>query len=206
MTVRYFLLAMLLCLINVVMLAILDIFLEIPPLAAVIYALGLSFGLYSLFNRRLWRWSIWRRIGLIAEPYLGGDWRVTVSSSYNDNATLHHATVEIIQDWQRLEVNFLSDDGHSTSLTARLYQEDEQWFLTYIYRLQPREDAAVNWRPTAHFGLSVLRLVDLHHLTGTYHYLSQSRHELQQGVIVGQIVFKRGLEMTDPPLSAPDSS
>ncbi len=108
----------------------LPIWIETPSVVAVVVAL------YSLFDKHLWAWPIFRHLRLIDFPDLRGRWSGRLKSSY-DNEELE-AVLEIVQTSSAIAVSLYSERSHSVSEIADFtVGSNGQTRLHYVYRNAP---------------------------------------------------------------------
>lgn len=97
--------------------------------------------LYWLFDNHVWRWRLWRRLGLLKVPDLNGNWAGNVISSYG-NGSVHEVTIFIIQRWSKLLVRFETEHSQSYSISGALKVADvANPELSYLYINQPKTSA-----------------------------------------------------------------
>jgi hypothetical protein len=73
---------------------------------------------YAGFNK--WLWRLLRRIRLIETPNLQGVWKGYITSSFDEHATQHNATIKIFQTWSQINVCLRTDSSESCSLTGSI--------------------------------------------------------------------------------------
>ena len=131
-------------------------------------ALGLYGTLYEVFDRTVWRWTLFNRIGLVKLPNLNGRWLGRVTTSFDEHASSHPVHVNIRQTWTKLCIELDGKDSRSHSLVAGLVVQDSPVpVLSYQYLNEPQPDAT----PTMamHYGTALLRLVTMTSLEGQYY-------------------------------------
>ena len=78
---------------------------------------GFYAALYWIFDNRLWRWPLWRKMGLLNVPDLNGKWAGTVESSYG-NGSKHQVAISISQRWSKLLVSLATSSKASSRVMA----------------------------------------------------------------------------------------
>ncbi len=102
---------------------------------------GIYAVLYWLFDNHVWRWRLWRRLGLLKVPDLNGNWSGNVVSSYG-NGSVHEVTISITQRWSKLLVRFETEQSQSHSISGTLKVADvANPELSYLYINQPKPSA-----------------------------------------------------------------
>ena len=118
---------------------------------------GFYAALYWLFDNHVWRWRLWRNMGLLKVPDLNGEWSGTVDSSYGPNGTPHAVSISIVQRWSKLLVRFESENSHSHSISGALKVDDvANPELSYLYINQPKASAPDSM--SIHRGTATLEL------------------------------------------------
>lgn len=108
----------------------LSIWIETPSVVAVVVAL------YSLFDKHLWAWPIFRRLRLVDFPDLRGRWSGHLKSSY-DNQELE-AVLEIVRTSSAISVSLYGERSQSVSEIADFtVGSNNQTKLHYVYRNAP---------------------------------------------------------------------
>lgn len=94
--------------------------------------------IYTWFDRRLWRISLLRRLGLVKVPDLNGTWTGTVHPSGGEHAYEHPTTAEITQTWRSICVRLRTENSKSHSVIgAVVVEEAGDTVLTYEYVNEP---------------------------------------------------------------------
>ena len=121
--------------------------------------------LYGLFERKLWRLPILRKLGVIQVPHLEGRWEGHITTSFDEHATRHNVEVQIDQSWAELMVRLNGKDSKSHSLTASLSTVGPEGpILSYQYRNEPLPSAKETMQ--IHYGTARLTLSDQGTLRG----------------------------------------
>lgn len=131
--------------------------------------------IYRLFNVHIWKWNVWRKIGLVKIPNLNGRWYGFVKSSYNSE-TKYNVSQEIKQNWTHMSIHFATEKARSHSFTGSvLVDQPEGEIIHYAYRCFPVVDAD----PTmgAHRGTTIVILIGNNKLEGQY-YTSGGRENV----------------------------
>lgn len=130
-------------------------------------------GFYSIifyfFEKSLWKYKIFRWIGIVKLPNLNGTWKGTVISSYDEHLKKHETTFTIRQNWHRISIVGQFERSKSYSLTASIivdYQPETT--LSYEYRNEPISSAVETME--IHRGFISLTLnPNGQELSGTYY-------------------------------------
>jgi len=130
--------------------------------------------LYVLFTTWAWRWRLFTG-WLIPFPYLGGTWRGTIASTWNNPETgTRPAPIEAIlvirHKFDSISCTLFTTESESQSDAAALQLDDgsDRKILSYNYTNDPR--VSVRGRSERHTGAAVLRLATQPQmrLTGEY--------------------------------------
>lgn len=133
-----------------------------------------------MFNRYIWRWGVWRWLGIINIPYLGGTWKGNLTSSHTDHSELHPVTVTIQHRWMGIIVNLRGRDAGSESISATIVRDENGGYsLCYIYQAIP--DDPTNPIYESHRGMGILTLRDSNTLSGFYEYYDRRRQHGTHG-------------------------
>ncbi|KYK34928.1 MAG: hypothetical protein AYK18_13545 [Theionarchaea archaeon DG-70] len=139
---------------------------------------------YAVFDKYLWRTSIFRKIGMVKIPDLNGIWKGYISSSFDSLETKQDATVEVRQSWTGICISLKTDNSKSRSLTASILTKDQNAILiSYEYLNEPKYSA----KATMHTHRGTCRLIlssDRQELKGEY-YTGRDRQNF------GVLTFKR---------------
>jgi hypothetical protein len=115
----------------------LPFYIEIPsPIA--IYGL-----LFCLFEKHLWKYSIFKKLGIIIGDDLNGKWTGTVRSSYDKFEKNYSANFNIKQSATQIKINGLFNNSKSTSIHENFGKSeiDNEVALFYFFRNEPNYDA-----------------------------------------------------------------
>lgn len=117
---------------------------------------GFYTALYWIFDNRMWRWPLWRRMGLLNVPDLNGRWAGTVESSYG-NGSRYEVAISISQRWSKLLVSLETEYSFSYSISATLKVADVTIpELSYLYINEPKASAPDTM--SIHRGTATLQL------------------------------------------------
>lgn len=112
--------------------------------------------LYQLFEKRLWRWKILRRMRIVGVPDLNGEWSVEGRTSF-DSEKIFSANAIIKQTWTKISVWLETPESLSHSISASILIEQPGGVtLSYEYRNEPKANAKGTMH--AHRGTAVLKL------------------------------------------------
>jgi hypothetical protein len=140
--------------------------------------------LYYLFDRHLWRWKIWRRLGIVKVPDLNGDWSGHVCSSFDDYNKISDATLKISQHWTHISIVLESERSGSKSQIAAILTKDLNIaILSYEYMNEPLPDAEDTMH--MHRGTARLVLKDNGNLLEGDYYTGKGRETF------GRLIFGR---------------
>jgi hypothetical protein len=96
---------------------------------------GLVVALYSLFDKHLWAWPLFRWFRVIDFPDLRGRWTGRIKSSFKHEEL---AVIEIVQSSSRVVVSLYTERSQSVSQIADFtIAPNGQTQLHYIYRNTP---------------------------------------------------------------------
>jgi len=124
--------------------------------------------LYALFDKRLWRHPLMRKLGLVKTPNLTGCWRGYLTSSYDNHAKRHELAVDIFQSWTQISIFLTTVTSVSRSCVAFIQVWDPEGVaLIYQYEYQPLADATRTMH--MHYGTAMLRMLNGNGLTGDYY-------------------------------------
>jgi len=144
----------------------LPFWLEIPGTGAMYAAV------YTLFKHYGWRWKWVHRLSIVKVPDLQGEWRGSLSSSFDKNAATHHVDVKIAQNWTHISIKLSSSFSDSDSLVAAITTGSEV-VLSYQYLNTPKPHAKQTLH--IHRGTAILKLSENgSQLSGEY-YSSRDR-------------------------------
>jgi hypothetical protein len=119
------------------------------------------FALYGLllaaFRSYLWRWRIFRALGIVKVPDLEGEWHGHGMSSF-DTADQYSVRVRIRQNWTHLAIHLEADGSRSHSVVASLYVGSDETALNYLYQNEPNVHATPTMH--AHNGTAKMRLAE----------------------------------------------
>ncbi len=124
--------------------------------------------LYALFDKRLWRNALVRKLGLSGIPNLTGRWRGFLVSSFDAHEKSHEVMVQIFQSWTQISIFLTTNTSLSRSCAAVIQVGDpEGVVLIYQYENQPLSHAMKTMH--MHYGTAMLRLSDGDTLSGDYY-------------------------------------
>jgi SMODS-associating 2TM, beta-strand rich effector domain len=124
--------------------------------------------LYALFNRRLWRLPVMRKLGLVKTPNLTGLWRGFLISSFDGLTKRHDVMVRIVQTWTQISIFLMTVTSMSRSCVAVIQVSDPEGVaLIYQYENQPLANAMRTMH--MHYGTAMLRMSNGDNLSGDYY-------------------------------------
>jgi len=127
---------------------------------------GVFWGLYTWFDKKLWRCKWLHEIRVIKVPDLNGQWNVQgYSSTHKQDFT---GKVFIRQTWTQISITMETEHSRSHSLTASLLvNQPDGITLSYEYRNEPKFNAPSTMH--AHRGMTELRIKSEELLEGEYY-------------------------------------
>jgi len=144
------------------------IHLSVPWWADAPSSMAFYAALYALFDRRLWRYSFMRKLGLVKTPNLTGCWQGYLTSSFDNYAKRHVLTFQIFQSWTRISIFLSTATSVSRSCVAVIQVSDPEGVaLIYQYENQPLADATRTMH--MHYGTAMLRMWNGTNLAGGYY-------------------------------------
>ena len=113
---------------------------NLPPTVLSLLGAGTVFGaLYWLLDRHAWRWDLIGRF--LKVPDLSGEWECHGQTINPDGTPSYtwHATITIIQTWDKLRIRLKTQQSGSNSNTAALIcDEADGYRLFYSYKNEPK--------------------------------------------------------------------
>ena len=99
--------------------------------------------LFFIFDRKLWKWKIFRKLGIISADDLNGEWKGIAKSSYDKMEEEINVTLKIKQTATNIVICGDFNNSKSISLNANFEKNDvdDGIALFYFYRNQPDYDA-----------------------------------------------------------------
>ncbi len=131
--------------------------------------LGFYGMLYYMFDRRIWRLGVLRKLGVIGVPDLNGAWQGYIVTSFDNQASKYAADVRIRQNWSRMSISLKGERSKSCSVMAMMLTQNRDAIeLTYEYQSEPTHRAASTMH--THRGMARLTLsLDRTTLEGEYY-------------------------------------
>jgi hypothetical protein len=104
--------------------------------------LGFFSLLYACFDQYLWRWTLFRRVGLVKVPDLNGTWKGELHSGHQAFGTPHAIRATITQTWTAvcIELHAMHSMSEST-MAALVLPKPGTVLLMYQYCNRPTADA-----------------------------------------------------------------
>ncbi len=103
------------------------------PLALLFYL-----AYYELFDRFLWRVSVFRVLRLVDAPDLNGVWEAGLKSSFSHLKEEHRIFVRIRQTWTRISITAETPEAISSSVAAAVRMSDKTVELIYTFDARAR--------------------------------------------------------------------
>lgn len=100
----------------------------------------LAYGiLYSIFDKYLWNWKIFRWLGVSTFPDLRGRWKGNQTSSYKveDKNVIVQSYLEVRQSFSEICVCAYYQKSQSASVTANFVETSNGNYLFYTYDSEP---------------------------------------------------------------------
>lgn len=112
-------------------------YIEIPSITA-IYAF-----FFTLFDRYLWKISIFKKLGIIVADDLSGKWQGIIKSSHDKLKSDIKAELNIKQSATGVKIHGIFDQSRSVSVHESFGKSevDDKTALFYFYRNEPQYDA-----------------------------------------------------------------
>lgn len=141
---------------------------EVPFWIEVPGAIGFAAWLYTIFDKYLWAWPLFRWLGLIDFPDFRGRWTGELKSSFSSNEAPILAVLEIKQSASEVRANMYTKESMSSSLSAGISRgSDDVPVLRYGYLNTPEPFSVETMQ--MHYGSVELRLYkDKKKLLGKY--------------------------------------
>lgn len=153
---------------------ILPTFKILAPTAFVSYSL-----LYSVFDKFLWKWSLFKKLGIVKIPDLNGPWNSILSSSLDNFEKEFTSKVDIHQTWSKINIFFDGDDVFGESLMAsfRIITPNRA-VLSYEYLSKKKPEFADDefmHHGFSHLMLEMDKFISINKMAGDY-YTERSRN------------------------------
>ncbi|MBI4201993.1 MAG: hypothetical protein HY532_02605 [Chloroflexi bacterium] len=102
-------------------------------------AMSIFWGLYALFDKRLWKWSLLQKTGWIKTPDLNGLWEGKLESSFFEGSGHPiRATLRISQTWTRIGVLLETSTSSGRNMTGAIILDELRGpELTYEFQGDP---------------------------------------------------------------------
>jgi len=139
--------------------------------------------LYNLFEKNLWRWPLFRMLGIVTTPDVRGRWLGEQTSSYKDpNGKNRKSRVimEIQQTFSSIKVNTYYKNWQTEHCLSSFIDAAGDCTLFIMFETSPRIE--YQGEATAHKGVVRLTQLPDGRLAGTY-FNAMGRH--------GELAFKR---------------
>lgn len=99
-------------------------------------------GIFFLFDRFLWKWTLLRAVLQVKIPVLHGRWTGYIEPASGENVEARPATLTIDQHWSVINVTLSTGQSQSRSTMASIVDErTTRPALQYAYNNEPRESA-----------------------------------------------------------------
>jgi hypothetical protein len=123
---------------------------------------------YSCFDKYCWRWGIFRDIGAVKVPDLGGVWNGHVFSSFDDHKAKHEVEIRIEQRWTAIRITFRGELSGSHSILAGIFVDAPDGVaLDYEYQNEPLPGAREAMQ--IHHGTARLKIMSDNAMEGNYY-------------------------------------
>lgn len=122
-----------------------------------------------IFNEYCWKWTLFKKIGLVKTPNLNGEWIGHLQSSYDDFKSKTDTTLRIRQNWTQINIVLSTNTSSSYSETASIITSHPKGIvLSYQYCNEPQ--ANVVDKMHIHHGTTLLELnTEANTLHGEYY-------------------------------------
>lgn len=160
-----------------------QIFSNVPFWIETLSPLGAYGLLYTLFEKHMWHWPMFRIVGIVSTPDLRGRWLGDQTSSFKDtNGKLRKSRVimEIEQTFSGIKVRTYYKNWHSTHSLSSFIPVENECILFVMFETTPRIEYEEN--ALAHKGVMRLAQLPDKTLLGTY-FNAEGRS--------GELSFKR---------------
>lgn len=178
-TVHIFFFVVLLPALSIVLVYIMNLFLE--PFKSSWYfsfidslgGIGAYAFLYIQFDRYAWKWQVFRLCRLIDFPDLSGRWKGEIVSSYDKRTNSIPAVLEIRQTFSKICLDLYTEKSSSVSILSDFVKEQNgQLAVHHEYQNAPNEKAESTMH--AHYGTArVVYFKDDNSLRGSYYNAGQ---------------------------------
>jgi len=112
---------------------------------------GFAVLFYGVLDRWVWRWSLLRRVGVVAAPDLSGTWRGHLESHGSDFSEPREVEMVIQQTWTRISLALNSPSSRSWSVSASISVASPFGAqIAYMYQNQPAAGSVDTMN--AHYG------------------------------------------------------
>jgi len=125
--------------------------------------------LYIFFDRHLWKWRVFKSIGLVKTPNYNGKWKGHIKSSFDEFKQEIEVELTILQHWTSIDISFETETSKGRSEIAGIKIGDLNYSeLTYTYFNEPIVSADLNMN--IHKGTSTLCFIKNNsHAKGDYY-------------------------------------
>jgi hypothetical protein len=131
--------------------------------------LSLYKALSTLFNKKLWKYSFWKFLGIPNRPDFNGIWEGNLKSSFDDFSAVTKFTLTIKQTYDEIQISGHTPNSSSFSTSAVLFlSKPSKPSLCYTFKNTPNPDAIntmANHDGTAFLSISENKI----ELNGTYY-------------------------------------
>lgn len=94
--------------------------------------------IYYFFEKSLWKYKIFRTIGIVKLPNLSGTWKGTVISSYDEHSKKYEAIFTIRQNWRKISLVGQFEMSKSYSISGSILIDDKTGItVSYDYMNEP---------------------------------------------------------------------
>jgi hypothetical protein len=140
--------------------------------------------LYLYFERHIWKWSIFRWIGIVNIPALNGQWNGYVTSSFDEHAHKIKGQLVIKQSWTYISIKLETETSWSMSVTASISVRDPvSKVMTYEYQNEPKPGTVKTMH--IHKGMTRLSIKENGNTLEGEYYTGRDRQSF------GMIIFKK---------------
>jgi len=99
---------------------------------------------HHVFDTYVWRWPVWKRLGVVRLCDINGDWTGIVRSSHDGFGEPRKVQLKALQTWTCISIVLRAEESRSHSLTASLLvmHDHTEPVIVYTYSNEPLSKAA----------------------------------------------------------------
>jgi hypothetical protein len=128
--------------------------------------IAIAFIFYEFFDKFFWKWSIFKKLGLVKIPNISGNWEGSLHTSHMDQE--YPVNVTIAQSWTEMCMSLTTDQSESQTRTSSIIVLNSmEPILSYTYLSEPSSRAVGTMH--SHLGTGILKLKTNDKLMGEYY-------------------------------------